>query len=117
MNESEPLMTCRKRRDEVKTGESRCSRISPGRTCLLPGRPPALRWHEPDSGSCVERGNLSLRCQGRNSSGSPIRVRVPMRSTGAEQPVVVMKSRNGDGVKGLHCPAIIDGSTRNGRSR
>ena len=39
--EHEPLRRCRKRMDGVKTGGSRYSRISPGRTCLLPGRHPA----------------------------------------------------------------------------
>lgn len=32
-------------------------------------------------------------------------MRVPMRDTGADQPVVATKSRNGDGAKGLDCPA------------
>ena len=39
--EHEPLRRCRKRIDGVKTGGCRYSRISPGRTCLLPGRHPA----------------------------------------------------------------------------
>jgi hypothetical protein len=30
-------------------------------------------------------------------------VRVPMRSIGADRPVVVKKSRNGDGAKGFGC--------------
>ena len=55
-------MTCRKRRDDVKTGASRYSGISLGETCLLPRRRPALRRRELDSGFCVERGNLSPRC-------------------------------------------------------
>ena len=33
-------------------------------------------------------------------------MRVPMRSTGADQLVVAKKSRNGDGAKGLDCPAL-----------
>ena len=40
-NASEPLMRCRKRRNGVKTGGSRYPGISPGATCLLPGRRPA----------------------------------------------------------------------------
>jgi hypothetical protein len=35
-----------------------------------------------------------------------MRARVPRRDAGAEQPVVVMKSRNGDGAKGLYCLAL-----------
>jgi hypothetical protein len=37
---------------------------------------------------------------------APISVRVPMRGTGAEQPVVVMKVFNETGAKGLHRPAL-----------
>ena len=40
-NASEPLMRCRKRRDDVKTGGSRYPGISLGATCLLPRRRPA----------------------------------------------------------------------------
>jgi len=36
----------------------------------------------------------------------PMSVRVPMRGTGAEQPVVVMKVLNGTGAKGLHRSAL-----------
>ncbi len=36
-------------------------------------------------------------------------MRVPMRSTGAEQPVVARKSRNGDGAKGLDHLALLFG--------
>jgi len=39
-------------------------------------------------------------------------VRVPMRSTGVEQPVVVKKSRNGDGAKGLDRSAFRMGQLR-----
>ena len=37
---------------------------------------------------------------------APMSVRVPMRGTGAEQPVVVMKVLNGTGAKGLHRSAL-----------
>ena len=36
MNASEPLITCRKRRDDIKTMESRCHGTSLGETCLRP---------------------------------------------------------------------------------
>jgi hypothetical protein len=36
----------------------------------------------------------------------PMSMRVPMRGTGAEQPVTVMKVPKGAGAKGLHCPAL-----------
>jgi hypothetical protein len=46
-----------------------------------------------------------------------MRARVPMRGTGAEQPVVARKSRNGDGAKGLYRPALLVGQPWNGRSQ
>jgi len=46
-----------------------------------------------------------------------LRVRVPMRGTGAEQLVVVRKARNGAGAKGLHSSVFAAGSTsKNGRN-
>src|SRR3954467_630538 len=49
-------------------------------------------------GNC---GNLSLRCQGRSPRGDHHEASVPMRSTGADQPVRVMKAGNAAGAKGL----------------
>jgi hypothetical protein len=46
--------------------------------------------------------NLSFRCQGRK----PMRSRVPMRSTGAEQLVVAMQYRNGYWAKRLRYSVI-----------
>ena len=45
--------------------------------------------------------NQSLRCKGRSTSGENRKARVPMRSTGTDQPVVAKKARNGAGAKGL----------------
>ena len=45
-------------------------------------------------------GNQSLRCQGRSTSGRNHEARVPMRSTGTDRPVVVMKAGNAAGAKG-----------------
>ncbi len=42
----EPLMTCRKRRDDVKTAGSRYCGISFGGDCIRTERHPALRWLE-----------------------------------------------------------------------
>jgi hypothetical protein len=44
--EREPLMTCRKRRDDVKIAASRYGGKSFGETCLRTKRHPALRWLE-----------------------------------------------------------------------
>ena len=46
-------------------------------------------------------GNLSLRCQGRSPSGDHHEASVPMRSTGADQPVRARKAGNAAGAKGL----------------
>ena len=47
----------------------------------------------------------------------PIRVRVPMRGTGADQLVVVLKSPNGDGAKGLDHLALLFGQPVMGRAK
>ena len=51
-------MTRRKRRDDIETGESRCSGRSLVGACLLTRWCPASRWREFGSGSGTERGNL-----------------------------------------------------------
>jgi hypothetical protein len=38
-----------------------------------------------------------------------MRMRVPMRGTVAEQPVLAMKVCNGTRAKGLHCSALLNG--------
>jgi len=45
---------------------------------------------------------------------APFRVRVPMRDTGAEHPVVAKKARNGAGAKGLHSSALLQGQPKMG---
>ena len=47
MNASEPLMTCRKRRNEDQTEVESLTREEQGRSLFRALRPPALRWHEP----------------------------------------------------------------------
>ena len=98
-NASEPLMTCRKRRDVVET---RLQWLAWDEARRVPADWPSGDRHgggvSPARSSCVERGNLRLRCQGRPPSGRPARSRIPMRSTGADGFVVVMKP--GDGVRG-----------------
>ena len=62
-----------------KPGAVRYPGISLEETCLL------SRWRDLTPGAGAERGNLSPRCEGRNPSGQPpMRVRVPIRGTGAE---------------------------------
>ncbi len=106
MNESEPLMTCRKLTDDIKTeAMSTWPGMSLGETCLLPRRCPACRGHELGSGSGAKRGNL----RSRNSwpfnwvTGPPAAKRETpkwqkprgvayrSREAGADRLVVVMK--------------------------
>jgi hypothetical protein len=47
MNASEPLRTCRKRRNEVETGGKSLTRDQHGRDLFRAVRPPAFRWHDP----------------------------------------------------------------------
>src|SRR4051812_37052955 len=65
-NVSEPLLTCRKRRDVAKT---RLQLLACDKARRKPADWPSGDRHEdgvrPARGSCAERGNLSPRCQGR----------------------------------------------------
>ena len=109
-NVSEPLMTCRKLRD---VAETRLLSLVWDKARRVPADWPSGDRHEggvsPARGSCAERGNLWLRCQGRPPSGRPARSRVPMRSAGADGFVVVMKPGNAGGAKGPDFPAEDDG--------
>jgi hypothetical protein len=80
---------------------------------MLPRRCPAWRWREPDLGFCMERVNLcsdsEVERTGRDleretPSGRTVRGRVPMRSTGADRPVVAVKPGNAGGAKGAGYP-------------
>src|ERR1700745_638079 len=54
----------------AKPGGDPSSGISLGDALILPKRHPACRRREAHPGSCTERENLSLRCQGRRPSGA-----------------------------------------------
>src|ERR1035437_1331794 len=56
------------------------------------------------------------RCQGRDSSGRPVRVRVPKRGAGAESRVVVRKVLQRDWSEGATSFSFNEWSTGNGRS-
>jgi len=59
----------------------------------------------------MERGNMCSDVKAKVTSGDPTRAIVPIQSTGAEQPVVAVKSPNRDGAKGLHRPSWKHWST------
>ena len=108
MNESEPPMKCRKCKDIIET---KLSALAWDKIWKVPVYCPSGGRHiggmSSDTGFYREHGNLSSRCKGRTSSGRTTRVRVPMRGTGADQLVVVKKSSNAEGAKGLNCQAVF----------
>ena len=118
MNESEPLMKCRKCIDVIKT---KLSALAWDKIWKLPVYCPSGERHRRGMSSVTgfyrEHGNLSSRCKGRTSSGRTTRGRVPMRGTGADQLVVVMKSGNADGAKGLNCRAVFMRQLERGRAK
>jgi len=116
-NKGEPLINCRKHRDVIKTGRGSLARDKHGGYLILEesiehpdaglsfwttvhavtGMKAASTYHRLRSGTWEP----ASRCKGRNPSGRTARIRIPKRDAGAEQPVVVMNSRNGEGSKGL----------------
>jgi len=119
MNASEPLMTCRKRRSEVKTGTESLSRDQQERNLFRLVRPPALRWHqavmqrlsgtwEPSAPMITEQFKQKP-CESH---------RVGKRRQGTERPVVARKSP----IKGWSQGAVfmeigLIVSTGNGRNQ
>ena len=103
MNESEPPMQRRKCKDVIET---KLLALAWDKVWELPVYCPSGDRRRggvsSDTGSCREHGNLSSRCQGKATSGSTTRVIVPMRSTGVDQLVVVMKFAKANGAKGLN---------------
>jgi hypothetical protein len=71
LNESEPLMTCRKRRDEIKTAQSRWRGKSAGGACLRPARSPALRWQDPLAGRLCGTWEPSAPMRTENTKRKP----------------------------------------------
>ena len=128
-NASEPLMKCRKRTDDIKTGEKSLPRDEPGGNLLTA---------QAVSGMKVARARPRLLCgtrepattmlrpvgtvPGRLRKGEPqvagtARGRVPMRVAGTDRLVVVMKPGNAGGAKGAGCPGLLVGQPLGGRSR
>lgn len=121
MNASEPSMKCRKCIDDIKTEGWSYPREKSGRN--LNRYPGGVRHRDGMSlnqapiwnmGTC--RSDDEAKQARKYVSSEPIReklqmaksmrARVPMRSTGAERPVVVMKPGNAGGAKGSYYPAL-----------
>jgi hypothetical protein len=71
MNASEPLMTCRKRKNGDQKRKESLAAISLEETCLLTKRSPALRWHDFYTGFYKERENQSLDAKKTIQAGDP----------------------------------------------
>jgi hypothetical protein len=113
-NASEPLMNCRKRSDDIKTGVQLLPRDEPGgylSTALVV------------SGTKVARARFRLRCgtwerlapilpagcwagrrEGELQAAETVRGRVPMRGRRADRLVVAVKPGNAGGAKETGCP-------------
>ena len=75
-----------------KPGVDPTSGISSGDVMIPPERHPACRRREAQSGSCTEREKSCSPMPRKKPQAAPTaRARVPKRSAGAEQPIVVMK--------------------------
>lgn len=130
-NKGEPLITCRKRRNAIKTGRESLARDEPGgaQTDLMKrpnvGSPFSyLLTVQAVTGMEAARTLHRLRLrtweaapgyEGRNPSSGSARIRVPMPGAESEQPIVVMNARNWAGAKGLCCAAQLSGQPK-GRS-
>jgi hypothetical protein len=114
-NASEPLMTCRK---ALRCHRNQAREVGLGPSsegaCGLSEWWPAHRRREPSTGVGAERGNLPPRCEGRNPSGGPVRMRVPMRGGGTDRPAVAGNPGNPGGAKGPDGPALGSGQPARG---
>src|SRR6516162_11661491 len=97
-----------------KSGGDPSSGISLGDVLRLPKRHPACRRREAQSGSCTERENLSLRCQGRRPSGAHRKD----QSTDAEHRGGAARSRDeGSVMESDQRSCVVQPSSRANRQR
>jgi hypothetical protein len=85
MKHRKPLQTT------SKPEPSPCSGKSMEETYVLTMWCPVYRGRDPDLGFRAELENLDGDAKGKGASGDPVRLKVPMRRTGADCFVVVMK--------------------------
>jgi len=105
-NASEPLMSCRKihNRHRKQTSFAVCDEVQQGPVYWLGG------GRQIDGAILVQAfmrnvGTWRSAAKGEVQGAGTPRARVPMRSAGADQLVVVMKPGNAGGTKGLNRPA------------
>ena len=99
MNESEPPMTRRKHREDLKSEIVMLSGNSTASTHVLAVRGPALRWHEPVLGERMERENLRSQCQEKRTSLTRMSLKVSKWGQEADWFVVAMKATKAAGAK------------------
>lgn len=122
-------MTCRKHKDDIKTGGRLRPRDEPGGNLftaqVVSGVEAARAWFglwygtwEPVV-SIPRSGGMALWSQkGDPQAEETVRGRVPMRGTGADRLVVAMRPGNAGGAKGTDHPGLFDGQPQLcGRSR
>lgn len=117
-NVSEPLTTCRKRRNVIETGLQSLARDE------ARGEPvdcPSGDRHEggasPAQALVRNVGTCRSDAKGGNPSGRPVRNGVPMRSEGADRLVVAMKPGNVGGAKVPNRPASAASQPARGGAR
>ena len=86
--------------DDIKTGELCCPGKSMAETYLLAMRCPVYRRRDSHPGSRTELENLAGGGKGKSTSGRTVRLKVPMRQSGADCFVVAEKRGNTCGAKG-----------------
>ena len=116
-NASEPLKTCRKRRDVIETGLQSLARDEARRT---PAYCPSDDRHEdgvsPAQAIVWNVGTFRLDAKGDIQVDGPTRMRVPMRGGGADGLVVATKPVNAGGAKEPALSGEGDWSTCKGRN-
>ncbi len=127
-NASEPPVKCRKRSDDVETGEESLTRDQPGGYLLTAqaasGMKAARAWLRLLRGTCEPATSISgvvgevstSAREGGPQAAETARGRVPTRGAGTDRSIVVMKPGNAGGAKGAGCPGTLTGQPQ-GRSR
>jgi hypothetical protein len=123
-SESEPLMTCRKFMDDIKTGGAMRLRDESGgylsTAQVVSGMEVARAWSglwcgtwEPvvSITSCRSLGLVQPPGgrEGEHQGAESPRWRVPMRGTGADRPVIALMPSNVGGAKGAGHPGLFGG--------
>ncbi|MEE9295526.1 MAG: reverse transcriptase domain-containing protein, partial [Phycisphaerae bacterium] len=118
-------MTCRKRIDESETEVESLLRDEPGGHLFtgqaLSGMKVARAGSRRSCGTCEPVVPLpprrELRQEGDPQVAETTRGRVPMRGTGTDRRVVVVKPGNAGGAKAPGCSGVVGGQPQCGRSR